>query len=277
MSNFIEIFGVLKDISFGGPSIATKDFYVYDYVKSVLPNQKETLIDIPGIPGLLQLKKKFTNRTIRVFGFLECSSHAELITKMQDLSAFLYSDRDQQLILSDEDDRYYNAQYLDYQEVELKVDYAIIMLEFNCNDPFGYAIIPDSEPDGSPIIPITENGYTWDITNSGQYHTYPIITITFYQSQNHIYIINNTLGGTGFDISKPFYLGDVLIIDSKEMLIKLNGEYSPVGFGDGGEGRAEFLILMGGVNEGVNELQIGSDDIGDIDVDVNVTFRKVYL
>ena len=87
-----------------------------------------------------------------------------------------------------------------------------------------------------------------------------------------IYIKNNSLTSNRFDISKAFVNNDVLVINSKTMAITLNGTYSPAGFGDGGTGVADYILL----NTGVNELTVSTDD-GTIDVDINTNFRKVYL
>jgi len=273
MSNYIRLIsGTLVDASFGGTDLSDKKFYCYDFVKGLMPRQKEITIDIPGTPGIVQLDKKFVSRPIKLYGYMDCSSHADLISKINSLAEFLYNDADQQLILSNETDRYYNAQYIDYTEIWRRKDYAKIVLVFNCNDPFAYAITADTPADQN----IIDNDKTWTVQNLGQYYSYPVVTITFNQAQTHIYIINNTLGSVGFDISKSFVLNDVLVIDSKAMTIRLNGESATAGFGDVGEGRAEFLVLMAAMNEGNNELQIGSTDPS-IKVSVNVWFRKVYL
>ncbi|MCL5069675.1 MAG: phage tail family protein, partial [Actinobacteria bacterium] len=101
---------------------------------------------------------------------------------------------------------------------------------------------------------------------------FPIIAITFKQSQTHIYLQNNNINDCRFDISKAFVSNDVLVLDTKTMSITLNDIYSPAGFGDGGTKKAEFIILR----SGANEMQIGTDD-ATIKVDVNVFFRKTYL
>jgi len=269
MSNFISILsGTLLDASFNGTDLSDYKFYCYDFVKGLLPPQKETKIDIPGINGYTQLKKKFTSRPIKIYGYLNCSSHTDLIEKMQNISAFLYSDNDQQLILSNETDRYYNAQYLDYYEVKRKKDYAMVMLLFTCNDPFAYAI----EADDNDEIGITVDGYSWTETNNGQYYVFPIVTITFNQSQTHIYLSNTSVDGCRFDISKSFVNTDVLVINSKDMSIRLNDVNSPAGFGDGGDGKGAFILFK----IGDNLMEIGTDD-ATLDVDVNINFRKIYL
>ncbi len=260
------------DFSFVTINASDKNFDTHRIIIPPLAEQKETKIDIPQMSGYVQLFKKFTKREIRVRGMLHGTSHADLITKIQNFSAFLFSETDQQLIFNNQADRYFLAQHLRNIELVREPTHTLLELLFTCNDPFAYAVTADTPDDQDIIV----NDKTWTVQNLGQYYSYPVVTITFNQAQTHIYIINNTLGSVGFDISKSFVLNDVLVIDSKAMTIRLNGESSPAGFGDGGEGRAEFLILMAAMNEGNNELQIGTDD-ETINVSVNVTFRKVYL
>ncbi len=260
------------DFSFAVVDASDKNFDTHKIIIPPLAEQKETKIDIPQMSGYVQLFKKFTKREIRILGKLYGSNHADLITKIQNFSAFLFSETDQQLIFNNQTDRYFLAQHLRNIELVREPAHTLLELLFTCNDPFAYAVTADSIDENN----ITVNGKTWTVQNLGQYYSYPVVTITFNQAQTHIYIINNTLGSVGFDISKSFVGEDVLVIDSKAMTIRLNGESAPAGFGDGGEGRAEFLILMAAMNEGNNELQIGTDD-ETINVSVNVTFRKVYL
>ncbi len=270
MSNYISLIsGTLPDASFDGTDLSDKKFYCYDFVKGILPIQKESIIDVPKMPGITQSSKKFIARPLKLYGYMDCVSHSDLITKINNLASFLYSDDDQQLIWSEESDRYYNTQYMDYLEVWRKKDYALVLLMFNCNDPFAYAVTADDEDETG----ITVKGHTWNITNSGHYYAYPTITITFNQIQSHIYISNNTLSACRFDISKGFEVADVLTLNSKTMVINLNDIYSPAGFGDGGEGKLEYILLD---YKAVNELEIGTDD-ATLDVDVNVTFRKTYF
>ena len=64
----------------------------------------------------------------------------------------------------------------------------------------------------------------------------------------------------------------MLVINSKTLVVGLNGSVSPAGIGDGGNGDAEYLIL----DTGGNQLEVGTDD-GTLDVDVQVVYRKTYL
>lgn len=271
--SYIEIFGTLFDAEFDGINLSTKDFYCYDIQKPLMPQQSQKTIDIPKRYGLIQLSKKFTTNTLSLFGFMECTNYADLTTKLQALASFLYSDNDVQLIPSNTNDRYWNVQYLNYDIVEQRDDYALINLEFTCNDPFAYAITPDSQPDTSPPTDnITVKDTTFIVANSGHYYAYPVVTITFNQAQTHIYVANNTVTDNHFDIAKAFADNDVLEVDCKNGTIKLNGNYSPAGFGDGGLTLAEWLVL----DKGNNTIAVGTDDLT-INIDINITFNKVYF
>ena len=268
MSNYISVFGTLKDASFGGTNLSDKNYYCIDFVKGLMPNQIVNKFDVPKRAGKIVVDKKFDVEYITAKGFLEASSHSDAISKVKLLSAFLYSDEDKKFIRSDISTQYHLAQYLDYVKVAIKKDYALFDLIFECNDPFAYDTTADTDTQAS----VTTDDTTFIIANSGHYHAYPTFTITFNQAQEHIYLQNNGISGNRFDISKSFATDDVLIINGKTGVITLNGSNSPAGFGDGGDGSAEWVMLA----TGNNELQIGTDDIS-IDVDILTSFEKVYL
>lgn len=271
MSIISTISGTIKNASFNGTDLSDYYFHTYDVIKGLMPHQKEVSIDIPKISGYTQLDKKYIPRPVTLKGYIEGTSFANLLTRIENLAAFLYSDSDQQLIISDQTDRYYNAQYLDYYEVKKKDTYALIDLIFTCNDPFAYDTTPDTDSQSN----ITVNDTTYNVTNSGNYYTYPTITITFNQVQSHIYVQNNTVTGNRFDISKSFVNTDELVVNCKTGVITLNDSDSPAGFGDGGSEYAKLIILGFGDNA-VNQIQVGTDD-ETIDMDVDMSWEKVYL
>jgi predicted phage tail component-like protein len=266
--SYIEIFGTLFDASFNGTNLSAKSYYIYDIKKPHLPKQKVDSIDIPGKSGSVISSKKFTENKITLFGFMECSTYDDLTTKLEDLAAFLYSDTDKQLISSKQADRYWNCQYIDYDIIEQRDDYALVNLTFSCvEDPFGYDTTATTDSQT-----ITVKDTTYNVTNAGNYYAFPVFTITFLQAQTHIYVENNNIVDNRFDISKAFTTNDVLEVDCKNGTIKLNGSNSPAGFGDGGSGLAEWLMLA----VGVNELCVGSDDAS-INATVALSFNKPYL
>ena len=263
----IQILGTLLDASFDGTDLSDKNFDCYHILKSLMPKQNQTTIDIPKTSGLYQSSKKFESNQLTLRGLVDCTSYSDLMTKLQTLSAFLYSDSDKELIPSNADDRYYNVQYLDYVIIEERDDYALVDLIFNCNDPFAYDNTPSTD---SQTITVIDTTYT--VANGGHYYAFPEITITFNQAQTHVYISNSSITDNRFDISKVFLTNDVLIIDCKNRTITLNGSYSPAGVGDGGNSLAEWIKLA----TGDNDVVVGTND-ATIDVDVDISFDKVYL
>jgi predicted phage tail component-like protein len=255
------------DLSVGGTNISTYGFNVYRIVKPLSPEQNQNTIDIPKRPGLIQATKKFTQYPYTVRGALSGTSPSDLIDKLEALAGFLYSDDDVELIANNQTDRYWNGQYLDSIEILREHSFGIFDLHFTCNDPLGYAVTADTDDTNITVLDDTYN-----VTNSGHYYARPVITITFNQAQSHIYIQSNNISGNRFDISKSFETNDVLEVDCKDETIKLNGSDSPIGFGSGGNSKAEFLLLA----VGANELQVGTDD-EDIDITINLEWRKVYL
>ena len=256
------------DFTFKGTSALTLGFTTFKKYIPDLPDVEETNISIPGIDGINQLKKKFGSRIIPVKGILEGISYADLLIKIDAFKEFLYSDGDEQLIFNDQVDRYYKAQKLANEEINREATSCDRLLKFKCNDPFGYAVTADDDTKNN----ITTKGYQWTIVNNGQYWAFPVCTITFNQVQTHIYLRNTTVDGCRFDISKSFVSTDILVINSKDMSIRLNDINSPAGFGDGGDGKGAFILLK----TGNNLMEIGTDD-ATLDVDVNINFRKIYL
>ena len=256
------------DASLNAVNFSDAHFEIGRYFDKLMPRQKKTKIDIPDIHGYIQLKKKFLPRDIPILGILHADTKAQLITRIPTFAEFCYSDDPVQLIFNDKSDRYYLVEYDDTQELQKRGQFVPMRLQFTADDPFGYAVTPDSDTQAGVVV----KGTTWNITNSGQTYAFPTITITFNQSQSHIYIANNSISGNRIDISKSFVDTNVLVINSKTMAITLGGSYSPAGFGDGGTGKAGYILLK----TGVNELEVSTDD-GTINVDIKTEFRKVYL
>ena len=268
--SYLEIFGTLFDASFDGTNLSNMDFYIYDIQKPHLPKQDAKSIDIPKRHGIIVASKKFTQNELILYGYMKCSSYDDLTEKLGDLASFLYSDTNKKLILSTQDDRYFNVQYLANEIVKQQDDYALVNLTFTCSDPFAYDNTPTTYSED-----ITTSGTTFVVNNGGHTYAFPKITVTFNQDQLHIYIANNTIVDTvanRFDISKAFSTGDELEIDCKNGTVKLNGTSSPAGFGEGGEEMAEFIMLA----KGDNVIEVGSSD-STLDITVDISFEKVYL
>lgn len=271
--SYIEIFGTLKDASFKSSNLSAYDYFIYDVKKPLQPKQKVTTIDIENNSGLIVSNKKFVSHELTLYGFMETTNYAALKTAIQTLSAFLYSDTEEELIISDENDRYWLCQYVDYEIIGERDNYTLINLTFTCYDPFAYAITADTcQPDNSPAGVVTTNDDTFIVANSGHTYAYPVITITFNQAQTHIYIQNNSITDNRINISNAFELNDELEIDCKNRTVKLNSAADYTGLGDGGDGKAAWIELI----TGNNEIQVGTDD-ADINIDIDITFNKTYL
>lgn len=256
------------DFSLDSVNASSIGFETTDFPKLFMPPQKQHAIDLTGVHGLKQSSKKFTEHKFPVEGILIADTPESLNEKIENLKEFLYSDTDQKLIASIRSDRYRNVQFLEELEPPRNATTVELLLNFTCNDPFAYAV---SEDDISELG-IEENGYQLNIANAGTFYAFPIITITFNQSQSHVYIKNNNIENCRFDISKEFNTNDVLKIYFKEISIFLNDVYSPAGMADGGEGKAIPILFK----KGNNSVELGTDD-PTINIDVNIKFRKTYL
>ena len=254
-------------MTFNSVTSTTMGLTIIDVQKPIMPPQNETTIDIPKYPGITQFSKKFINNTITVKGVLIGTSTADLVTKLEALGAYLYSDTDKTLSFDDQTDRDWQAQHIDTVIVARTYRFCFLDLIFKCNDPFAYDTTPTTDSQN-----ITVKDTTYVVANGGQYYAYPTVTITFNATQTHVYVANNSISGNRFDISKAFQISDVLVIDCKNGTIKLNGVNSPAGFGDGGLTLAEWIILA----TGNNSLQVGTDD-ATINITIALSFDKPYL
>jgi len=252
-----------------GTSMATKGWTGHNVERDVLASEERYSLDAPGRDGITEVRKKFPARIIKYEGRLTGSSYANLTgTIIPAFSSFMYNDSDVKLIFADEATKYFNAQVQKINATRMESLFRFYDIFFICNDPFSYNTTADTDTQSSVVVDDT----TFTVANSGHYYAYPTFTITFNQAQEHIYIQNNCISGNRFDISKSFASADELIINGKTGVITLNGSNSPAGFGDGGDSKAEWVVLA----TGDNELQVGTDDVS-IDVDILTSFEKVYL
>ena len=255
--------------TFDGTSMATKGWTGHNVERAVLDTQKRYLLDPPDRDGSVEVNKKFPPRIIKYTGRLTGTSYANLTgTIIPAFSAFMYKDSDVKLIFADEATRYFNAQVQSMKDTKMESLFRFYDINFICADPFSYDSTATTDTQSS----VTADDTTYNVTNGGHYYAFPVVTITFNQDQAHVYLQNNNVSGNRFDVSKTFVTNDVLKIDCKNKTIKLNDVHAPAGFGDGGSESADWLTLA----TGVNELQVGTDDIS-IDIDVALSFEKVYL
>jgi len=250
-------------------SSATYIDLIRNVKKSLTPASIIKEISIPRKDGIHFFDRTFDKRIIRIETLVKGTSISNLLDKIDNLNEFLYKSEPKKLIFSDENDKYFNALFANKtQVINRRIWHANIDLEFHCFDPFAYAV------SGSEVnkTDITTKGYTWNVSNTGQYYAYPIITITFNQNQTHIYIQNNSVTGSRFDISKSFSNGNILVVNNKTMGVTLDGVYSPAGFGDGGDSKAEFILLR----VGNNQFEVSTTD-ATLNVDIKTNFNKTYL
>ncbi len=256
------------DFTYDGVSAATKGFVTNKILIPDLPDAEEALINIPNQDGLVQIGKKFNARIIRIKGILEGSSFADLLTKIEAFNLFIFSQSDKQIIASYQTDRYYLGQKIKKEEIDKGGFSCDRDIQFKCNDPFGYAVTPNDNDETGIVV----DGYQWTETYTGQYPVFPVITITFNQSQTHIYLSNTSVDGCRIDITKSFVNTDSLEISGRDVSIRLNDVNSPAGLGDGGDEKAQFPLLR----IGANLMEIGTTD-PTLDVDINVNYRKIFL
>ncbi len=258
------------DFSFKGINAIDKNFITQDIIISPLARQEERVIDIPKIPGLIQVSKKFTKREIKIRGILYGSSSSDLVEKIKEFSAFLFSEEDEQLISNEQLTKHYLAQHMKYIELEREPTHVTFELEFNCNDPFGYTTIPIPGNQNCTTKPTTI-----PINNEGNYKACPIWVITFTQAQTYIKLYNDD-NSEIFNITRAFAIGDKLKIDTKSKIVYYDSGAGYVedwlGVGLGGENRADFVKLKVG-----NKNYYISTTDATLNCNVSWSFHKTWL
>jgi phage-related protein len=258
------------DFSLDGVNASTKNFETHNIFIPPLPEIEEAKISIPKLQGEIETNEKFLRKPIRIKGTLRGTSYSNLLSNIATFSAYLGGSLPKEFIRYGLTDRYYLVKCKSIPEPEIDVNFATYEFTLNCADPFAYDTTATTSDET-----ITSSGTTYIVANGGHTYAFPVITFTFNQDMQHIYVANNTIVdevANRFDISKAFSSGDVLVVDCKNGTIKLNGANSPAGFGDGGNEMAEWIMLA----VGNNEIEVGTTD-GTIDVTVDISFEKVYL
>ena len=257
------------DTSLGGTNLSTYGFETQKTPKDLMPPISERMIDIPKFNGDILSSMKFNKHKLPCIGTLTGTSYDDLKTKIETLSAFLYNEETRELIFNNQSDRYYNVMVRDKIAIAQKnIVKAAMLIVFTADDPLAY----DNTATTDTQADFDTNDDSYTVANAGHTYAYPVITITFNQAQTHIYVNNDTVSNSRFDISKSFETNDELEIDCKNGTVKLNGNADYTGFGDGGQNKANWLKLA----VGNNTIICGSDD-ETIDIDIVMNFRKVYL
>lgn len=137
-----------------------------DYIDVVIRRQRlltppsiERSISVPEREGAYFFDRSFDIVPIIINTLIKGTSESNLIDKLRNLSKFLHKDEPKKLIFSDENDKYFNALFVNkMQVIDRKVWHARVDLEFHCFDPFAYTIYQNLN--ANPSIEVDTSGYS---------------------------------------------------------------------------------------------------------------------
>jgi len=120
--------------------------------------------------------------------------------------------------------RQWTATYSNYSVSEVEGGHATIEIEFICSDPYGYAVTPTT------LFSSTRTGSSstdnFIVGGSAEFQV-PVITIVFNAVTGGTLkdvVVGNPNTGQQVTITNTFATADVLVIDSRNKIITLNGD-----------------------------------------------------
>lgn len=138
-------------ITFDGNSLnRIPGFTVHEVIGKDGLSQVLTNLDIPGIPGVEVVGKKYKSREIKVRYTIEEPTEAGRKKARDDLAFLLLNRQNKQLIFSDESDRYFVATVTSFDQTNIT---------FFCAKPFRYALESQTYPvNGNGLVNINNRG-----------------------------------------------------------------------------------------------------------------------
>jgi predicted phage tail component-like protein len=112
--------------------------------RDILPPIQSRMIKLSGRHGAYYFGRTYEERSIAVDVVLSGVSHQSLRDRVRSLASWLNSDDVQQLIITDEPDKYYKAVVFGKTDLEQLVAEGEGTIFFLCPDPFAYAITPQT-------------------------------------------------------------------------------------------------------------------------------------
>jgi len=198
--------------------------------------------------GVKVSDEKVETRVISVHGIFDVSRvnatyGATLAANLKEMKQQCYTEDLRLYPGSQYTDEYYNVECLNFESEFLgMISVVEVYIDFICSDPFRY--YKDETTDSNTV---NESPESFTVENDGDIETFPTITFTAGAGSDIsvIRITNSTDGGKYFEYTPASNLtsGDVLVADSEEGTVELNGSDDMAHFNAGA-----FTRLLSGNN-----------------------------
>jgi len=208
------------ELSFGGVSLLDyADTYTQKGSRPMLASPIDYFASIPTRDGGYHWGKYYEKKRFSLPCVINFTDRDDLITKIQLLSGvFDTKGGFKQLILSDQDDRYYLAKL--EQNIDVDMELGTFTLNLVCATPFGISTTLTSSSHAIAASPqtVTENP-------GGSVFVEPVITLTA-TGASPVIIVNNATSGEQLTWGGTLAIGEVLVINSELWLVTYQGNPS---------------------------------------------------
>jgi predicted phage tail component-like protein len=209
---------------------------------SVLPPSELQVLELAGMSGAKFVEKTDGVKEISVSYVLQATSEVDLMAKMRSMAGWLDSKTPEQLIFSNESDKYYLAMVTGSTEIEqFAGNVGIGTLTFICFDPYAYSITENT------LTLVNNATTTLDLTCTAP--VYPVFTMTCIANSSLLKLKKNWETETDavspyLEVTGTFVIGDVLVFDTFTGKVTLNGAL----FMQGLSLESQFFTLTKGRN-----------------------------
>ncbi len=148
-------------------------FKITDIKRSIIPSINDYEKKVPNRNGVIYFGSDINKREIDIDVVLigqDTNSLQEIVTN---IAAWLYTKKEEPLILSDEPDKVYFAHISQDSVINQILYMGSTTLKFYCSDPIKYGIIDITANASNDVV---------DINNIGTLEAYPIIDVVFNQA-----------------------------------------------------------------------------------------------
>lgn len=185
-----------------------------DIIRPVQAGSRDSLVAVPGRPGVHYFGADLTEALIRVRGYSKASTMAGRIEIIRDLQEWLVGDELQQLIFSDEEDKFYMAKLMGEATPSIRGLLLFWDLTFLVPDACAYAVTPKTVT--FPLEPGVK------AANAGSASCPCVITAAMGDDASYLKI---TLAETGefIRIERSFSGSDEIYIDTGQRFVSVNG------------------------------------------------------
>lgn len=243
------------DATFNGIAASSVGIKILSANRSVLPAMRDNKIDIPGRPGSVFYPAVPGDRKITVTVGLVGTGPQDYQAKLRALGGWLWTRGKQQLVFSDEPDKYWNAAVspVDSLDLERDIEMGTVDIEFVA-DAYAYKTVNETvlwDTAASPTITVN-NGGSVDADLEFVVTAVESVSIPRFRRDPGLMVLPNLAAGATMEIS------------GVSKTIKLNGVSNWSGIG------GDFLTLQ----PGSNTLAYGSNGGN---VTVQVSWRPRWL